>query len=86
MDRIGLTTYRGDRIVQWSVSGGVSQHALVRIEAAQAKIDAWRWDHNEHHPHWALKGLMSDGNSCRLTFVVDQEARALQGAILSSVS
>ncbi len=24
---------------------------------AQQKIDAFRWDYNEHHPHRALKGL-----------------------------
>jgi transposase InsO family protein len=29
-------------------------HAL---EDAQNKIDAFRWDYNEHRPHRALKGL-----------------------------
>lgn len=32
-------------------------HWFASIEDAQAKIDAWRWDYNEHHPHRALKGL-----------------------------
>ena len=32
-------------------------HGFASIEDAQTKIDAWRWDDNEHHPHRALKGL-----------------------------
>ena len=32
---------------------------FTSIEDAQDKIDAWRWDYNEHHPHRALKGLSS---------------------------
>ena len=39
------------------------ERALVRIvEDAQQKIDAFRWDYNEHHPHRSLKGLAL-GNS-----------------------
>ena len=32
-------------------------HWFASVEYAQAKIDASRWDYNEHHPHRALKGL-----------------------------
>jgi len=32
-------------------------HWFASIEDAQQKIDAFRWDYNEHHPHRALKGL-----------------------------
>jgi putative transposase len=32
-------------------------HWFVSIDDAQHKIDAFRWDYNEHHPHRALKGL-----------------------------
>jgi putative transposase len=32
-------------------------HWFTSIEDAQQKIDAFRWDYNEHHPHRALKGL-----------------------------
>lgn len=39
-------------------------HWFMSLEDAQAKIDAWRWDYNEHHPHRALKGL-SPGNYAR---------------------
>jgi len=32
-------------------------HWFASMEDAQQKIDAFRWDYNEHHPHRALKGL-----------------------------
>ena len=32
-------------------------HWFASIDDAQQKIDAFRWDYNEHHPHRALKGL-----------------------------
>jgi putative transposase len=32
-------------------------HWFHSLEDAQQKIDAFRWDDNEHHPHRSLKGL-----------------------------
>lgn len=32
-------------------------HWFESLEDASAKIEAWRQDYNEHHPHRALKGL-----------------------------
>jgi len=32
-------------------------HWLASLEDAQQKVDAFRWDYNENHPHRALKGL-----------------------------
>lgn len=32
-------------------------HWFQSLEDAQQKIDAFRWDYFEHHPHRALKGL-----------------------------
>ena len=32
-------------------------HWFASLEYAQEKIDAFRWDYNENHPHRALKGL-----------------------------
>ena len=32
-------------------------HWFASLEDAQQKIDAFRWDYNEHRPHRALKGL-----------------------------
>jgi transposase InsO family protein len=32
-------------------------HWFASLEEAQQKIDAFRWDYNENHPHRALKGL-----------------------------
>ena len=32
-------------------------HWFASLEDAQQKIDAFRWDYNENHPHRALKGL-----------------------------
>jgi putative transposase len=32
-------------------------HWFASLDGAQQKIDAFRWDYNEHHPHRALKGL-----------------------------
>ena len=31
-------------------------HWFASLEDAQHKIDAFRWDYNEHHPHRSLKG------------------------------
>ena len=35
----------------------LNAHWFESIEDAKAKIDAWRWDYNEHRPHRSLKGL-----------------------------
>lgn len=32
-------------------------HWFASLEDAQLKIDAFRWDYNENHPHRALEGL-----------------------------
>jgi putative transposase len=32
-------------------------HWFASIDDAQVKIDAFRWDHNEHRPHRSLEGL-----------------------------
>jgi putative transposase len=32
-------------------------HWFESIEDANEKIDAWRWDYNEHRPHRSLEGL-----------------------------
>ena len=32
-------------------------HWSASLEDAQQKIDAFRWDYNENHPHRALDGL-----------------------------
>ena len=32
-------------------------HWFASLEDAEQKIDAFRWDYNENHPHRALKGL-----------------------------
>ena len=32
-------------------------HWFVSVDDAPQKIDACRWDYNEHHPHRSLKGL-----------------------------
>ena len=32
-------------------------HWFASIDDAQRKIDAFRWDYNEHRPYRALKGL-----------------------------
>jgi putative transposase len=40
-------------------------HWFASLEDAQQKIDAFRWDYNEHHPHRALKGLSPYENARR---------------------
>ena len=35
-------------------------HWFGSLEDAAAKIEAWRQDYNEHHPHRALEGLSPD--------------------------
>jgi putative transposase len=32
-------------------------HWFLSLEDAEEKIETWRQDYNEHHPHRALKGL-----------------------------
>ena len=32
-------------------------HWFESMEDAQQKIDAWKWDYNEHRPHRSLEGL-----------------------------
>src|SRR5262249_12971637 len=58
-------------------------HWFASLEDAQEKIDAFRSDYNENHPHRALKGLRlsgirsgSDGNRRGLTLIVDHKTRA----------
>ena len=53
---------RGDRILQWPLPGRVLERALVssRWRTPATKIEAWRQDYNENHPHRALKGLSPD--------------------------
>jgi putative transposase len=34
----------------------LNAHWFTSLEDAQQKIDAFRWDYNEHHPHRSLKG------------------------------
>ena len=34
----------------------LNEHWFASLEDAQQKIDAFRWDYNEHHPHRSLKG------------------------------
>jgi putative transposase len=36
-------------------------HWFASLEDAQQKVDAFRWDYNEHHPHRSLKGLSPSG-------------------------
>ena len=35
----------------------LNAHWFASLEDARQKIDAFRWDYNENHPHRALKGL-----------------------------
>ena len=35
----------------------LNAHWFESIDDARAKIDAWRWDYNEHRPHRSLEGL-----------------------------
>jgi putative transposase len=35
----------------------LNAHWFESLTDAQEKIDAWRWDYNEHRPHRSLKGL-----------------------------
>jgi putative transposase len=35
----------------------LNAHWFESIEDAKQKIDAWRWDYNEHRPHRSLEGL-----------------------------
>ena len=34
----------------------LNAHWFASLEDAQQKIDAFRWDYNEHHPHRSLEG------------------------------
>src|SRR6476646_1608290 len=38
-------------------AGHLNVHWFASLEDAQQKIDAFRWDYNENHPHRALKRL-----------------------------
>jgi hypothetical protein len=58
-------------------------HWFASLEDATQKIDAFRWDYNENHPHRALKGLSpneyapaSDDNGRRLTVVAVRKTRS----------
>jgi transposase InsO family protein len=35
----------------------LNAHWFESMEDAQDKVDAWRWDYNEHRPHRSLMGL-----------------------------
>jgi putative transposase len=35
----------------------LNTHWFESLEDAKMKIDAWRWDYNEHRPHRSLEGL-----------------------------
>lgn len=35
----------------------LNTHWFESLDDAKAKIDAWRWDYNEHRPHRSLEGL-----------------------------
>jgi putative transposase len=35
----------------------LNTHWFESLEDAKTKIDAWRWDYNEHRPHRSLEGL-----------------------------
>jgi putative transposase len=35
----------------------LNAHWFDSIQDAKEKIDAWRWDYNEHRPHRSLEGL-----------------------------
>jgi hypothetical protein len=59
-------------------------HWFQSLEDAQQKINAFRWDYNEHHPHRALKGLSpavirpeSDDDRRRLAVLVDRKTGPL---------
>ena len=59
-------------------------HWFESLEDAQAKIEAWRQDYNEHHPHRALKGLSPMNTPERMlngrgvTLVVVRKTRSSQ--------
>src|SRR4051812_36298638 len=40
-------------------------HWFASLEDAEQKIDAFRWDYNENHPHRALKGLSPNESAGR---------------------
>ena len=42
-------------------------HWFASLEDAQQKIDAFRWDYNESHPHRALKRLSPNEYARRAT-------------------
>jgi len=35
----------------------LNTHWFESLDDASAKIDAWKWDYNEHRPHRSLEGL-----------------------------
>lgn len=35
----------------------LNTHWFESLDDAEMKIDAWRWDYNEHRPHRSLEGL-----------------------------
>jgi putative transposase len=35
----------------------LNAHWFESLDDAQEKVDAWRWDYNEHRPHRSLEGL-----------------------------
>jgi hypothetical protein len=39
----------------------LNAHWFESVEDAKEKIDAWRWDYNEHRPHRSLEGLTPRG-------------------------
>jgi putative transposase len=64
----------------------LNTHWFESLDDARAKIDAWRWDYNEHRPHRSLEGLTPREFARRamlqggrgLTVQMIQKYRALQ--------
>jgi hypothetical protein len=69
----------------------LNAHWFESIEDAKQKIDAWRWDYNEHRPHRSLEGL-TPGNlrrvrrGRRLTLRMVRISQAGQGPLSQSIN
>jgi len=51
-DNAAIESFNG-----WFRDECLNVHWFASVEDAQQKIDAFRWDYNEHHPHRSLEGL-----------------------------
>jgi putative transposase len=47
----------------------LNAHWFESVEDAKEKIDAWRWDYNEHRPHRSLEGLTPREYAVRSTLI-----------------